>query len=120
MLYNLLSDYRPHCRRAHGLPIESLATVNRKAMQEMAKMYGLIGETQGDCSRQGFQHGSLRTQTLSSLSEELLFKAMKIAGHNSMTRPTTEIMGMTIVGLGMLSSWVPGLNRNHLNSNVNQ
>ena len=24
---NLLSDYRPHCRRAHGLPIESLATV---------------------------------------------------------------------------------------------
>ena len=36
---------------------------------------------------------------------------MKIAKYNSMTRPTTEIMGMTIVGLGMLSGGYLVLNQ---------
>ena len=78
----------------------------------MAKMYGLIGETfKGIVAVKAFNMEAYERKRFHHSAKNYYLKAMKIAKYNSMTRPTTEIMGMTIVGLGMLSGGYLVLNQ---------
>ena len=95
-----------------GYLSKALRRSNRKAMQEMAKMYGLIGETfKGIVAVKAFNMEAYERKRFHHSAKNYYLKAMKIAKYNSMTRPTTEIMGMTIVGLGMLSGGYLVLNQ---------
>ena len=83
---------------------KALRRSNRKAMQEMAAMYGLIGETfKGIVAVKTFNREAYERKRFHDSAKSYYFKAMDIAKYNSMTRPTTEIMGMTIVGLAILA-----------------
>ena len=75
-------------------------------------MYGLIGETfKGIVAVKAFNMEAYERKRFHHSAKNYYLKAMKIAKYNSMTRPTTEIMGMTIVGLGMLSGGYLVLNQ---------
>tara|TARA_B100000945_G_scaffold307763_1_gene296621 strand:+ start:5833 stop:7869 length:2037 start_codon:yes stop_codon:yes gene_type:complete len=91
---------------------KALRRSNRKAMQEMASMYGLIGETfKGIVAVKAFNMESYERKRFHHSAKRYYLKAMNIAKYNSMTRPTTEIMGMTIVGLAILAGGYLVLNQ---------
>jgi ATP-binding cassette subfamily B protein/subfamily B ATP-binding cassette protein MsbA len=95
-----------------GYLSRALKRSNRKAMQEMASMYGLIGETfKGIVAVKAFGMESYERKRFHDSAKRYYLKAMNIAKYNSMTRPTTEIMGMTVVGLAILSGGYLVLNQ---------
>ncbi|MEC9096841.1 MAG: ABC transporter ATP-binding protein [Planctomycetota bacterium] len=95
-----------------GYLSKALRRSNRKAMQEMASMYGLIGETfKGIVAVKAFNMEGYERKRFHHSAKNYYLKAMKIAKYNSMTRPTTEIMGMTIVGLAILAGGYLVLNQ---------
>ena len=95
-----------------GYLSKALRRSNRKAMQEMASMYGLIGETfKGIVAVKAFNMEGYERKRFHQSAKSYYLKAMNIAKYNSMTRPTTEIMGMTIVGLAILAGGYLVLNQ---------
>ncbi len=95
-----------------GYLSKALRRSNRKAMQEMASMYGLIGETfKGIVAVKAFNMEAYERKRFHDSAKRYYLKAMDIAKYNSMTRPTTEIMGMTIVGLAILTGGYLVLNQ---------
>ena len=91
---------------------KALRRSNRKAMQEMASMYGLIGETfKGIVAVKAYNMEAYERNRFHHSAKRYYLKAMNIAKYNSMTRPTTEIMGMTIVGLAILAGGYLVLNQ---------
>jgi len=83
---------------------KAVKRTSRRAMEEMAQLYGTLAETlQGIKIVKAFtmeRHERLR---FSRNCKEFFHKSMRIARYDSLTRPVTEIMGILIVCLAILS-----------------
>lgn len=77
---------------------------NRRAMEEMAQLYGRLAETfQAIRIVKAFTMERHERRRFHRVSKEYFRKSMKIARYDSLTRPTTEIMGVLIICLAILA-----------------
>ena len=80
-----------------------LKRTNKTAMESMASMYELIGETfRGIIAVKTFNSEDYECKRFHQSTKTYYQNMMRIARFNSMTRPTTEIAGMAIVGLAVI------------------
>ena len=91
-----------------GIAISALAKAikraSKRAMEEMSNLYKVLSESFGNIEVvKGYTMEEHEQKRFHETAEEYYHKSMRIAFFNSLSRPTTEILGMTIVGLGMLS-----------------
>jgi ATP-binding cassette subfamily B protein/subfamily B ATP-binding cassette protein MsbA len=91
-----------------ALVIRSLALMlkraNRKAMEEMAQLYSVLGETfQGIKIVKAFTMERQERRRFHATSKTYFEKAMKIGWYDAWTRPMTEILGIFIICLAMLA-----------------
>ncbi|MGQ9574865.1 MAG: ABC transporter ATP-binding protein [Thermoguttaceae bacterium] len=77
---------------------------NRRAMEEMAQLYGRLAETfQAIRIVKAFTMERHERRRFHRVSKEYFRKSMKIARYDSLTRPTIEIMGVLIICLAILA-----------------
>ncbi len=77
---------------------------NRRAMEEMAQLYNTLAETfQGIKIVKAFTTERQERRRFFRNCKEFFRKSMRIARYDSLTRPMTEIMGILIVSLALLS-----------------
>jgi subfamily B ATP-binding cassette protein MsbA len=82
----------------------SLKRANRKAMEEMSQIYSILEETfQGIKVVKAFTMERSERWRFHAVSKKYLRKAMRIARYDSLTRPVTEVMGMTTVCVALLA-----------------
>ncbi|HEV3339553.1 MAG TPA: ABC transporter ATP-binding protein [Pirellulales bacterium] len=82
----------------------SLKRANRKAMEEMSQIYNILDETfQGVKVVKAFTMERSERWRFHMVSKKYLKKAMRIARYDSLTRPVTEVMGMTTVCVALLA-----------------
>jgi subfamily B ATP-binding cassette protein MsbA len=82
----------------------SLKRANRKAMEEMSQIYNILEETfQGVKVVKAFTMERAERWRFHVVSKKYLKKAMRIARYDSLTRPVTEVMGMTTVCVALLA-----------------
>jgi ATP-binding cassette subfamily B protein/subfamily B ATP-binding cassette protein MsbA len=82
----------------------SLKRANRKAMEEMSQIYSILEETfQGVKVVKAFTMERSERWRFHMVSKKYLKKAMRIARYDSLTRPVTEVMGMTTVCVALLA-----------------
>ncbi|HWB11144.1 MAG TPA: ABC transporter ATP-binding protein [Pirellulales bacterium] len=83
---------------------KSLKKANRKAMEEMSQIYNILEETfQGIKVVKAFTMERSERWRFHAVSKKYLKKAMRIARYDSLTRPVTEVMGMTTVCVALLA-----------------
>jgi ATP-binding cassette subfamily B protein/subfamily B ATP-binding cassette protein MsbA len=77
---------------------------SRRAMEEMAQLYGTLAETfQGIKIVKAFTMERHERRRFSQNCKEFFHKSMRIAWYDSLTRPVTEVMGILVVCLAILS-----------------
>ena len=82
----------------------TLKRANRKAMEEMSQIYNILEETfQGVKVVKAFTMERSERWRFHQVSKKYLKKAMRIARYDSLTRPVTEVMGMTTVCVALLA-----------------
>jgi ATP-binding cassette, subfamily B, bacterial MsbA len=82
----------------------TLKRANRKAMEEMSQIYNILDETfQGVKVVKAFTMERSERWRFHKVSRNYLKKAMRIARYDSLTRPVTEVMGMTTVCVALLA-----------------
>ncbi|HVA47500.1 MAG TPA: ABC transporter ATP-binding protein [Pirellulales bacterium] len=83
---------------------KTLKRANRKAMEEMSQIYNILEETfQGVKVVKAFTMERSERWRFHQVSKKYLKKAMRIARYDSLTRPVTEVMGMTTVCVALLA-----------------
>lgn len=83
---------------------KTLKRANRKAMEEMSQIYNILEETfQGIKVVKAFTMERSERWRFHQVSKNYLKKAMRIARYDSLTRPVTEVMGMTTVCVALLA-----------------
>ena len=83
---------------------KAVKRASRRAMEEMAQLYGTLAETlQGIKIVKAFTMERQERRRFSRNCKEFFHKSMRIARYDSLTRPVTEIMGILIVCLAILS-----------------
>ncbi|MGH7140729.1 MAG: ABC transporter ATP-binding protein, partial [Pirellulales bacterium] len=83
---------------------KTLKRANRKAMEEMSQIYNILEETfQGIKVVKAFTMERSERWRFHQVSKKYLKKAMRIARYDSLTRPVTEVMGMTTVCVAILA-----------------
>lgn len=83
---------------------KTLKRANRKAMEEMSQIYNILEETfQGVKVVKAFTMERSERWRFHKVSKNYLKKAMRIARYDSLTRPVTEVMGMTTVCVALLA-----------------
>ncbi|MBX7164931.1 MAG: ABC transporter ATP-binding protein/permease [Pirellulales bacterium] len=81
-----------------------LKRANRKAMEEMSQLYGLLEETfQGIKVVKAFTMERYERRRFFANSKQYYFKSMKIARYDALTRPLTEVMGIATICLALLA-----------------
>jgi len=91
-----------------GLLIRGLAGMikraNRKAMEEMAQLYGVLNETfQAIKIVKAFTMERHERRRFHATSKEYFKKSMKIGWYDAWTRPITEVLGLAIICLAMVA-----------------
>ena len=91
-----------------GLLINWLAKIlkraNRRAMEEMAQLYGTLEETfQGIKVVKAFTMERQERNRFHGNSKQFYKKSMKIARYNSLSHPITEMMGIMVVCLALMT-----------------
>jgi ATP-binding cassette subfamily B protein/subfamily B ATP-binding cassette protein MsbA len=82
----------------------TLKRANRKAMEEMAQLYSVLGETfQAIKIVKAFTMERQERQRFHVTSKKYFKKSMKIGWYDAWTRPVTEILGIVIICLAMLA-----------------
>ena len=90
----------------------SLKRANRRAMEEMSQIYNILEETfQGIKVVKAFTMERSERWRFHQVSKKYLKKAMRIAHYDSLTRPMTEVMGMTTVCVALLAGAYLVLNK---------
>ena len=89
-----------------ALVIRSLARMlkraNRKAMEEMAQLYSVLGETfQGIKIVKAFTMERQERRRFHAISKTYFQKAMKIGWYDAWTRPMTEVLGLDMPSFGL-------------------
>lgn len=83
---------------------KTLKRANRKAMEEMSQIYNILEETfQGIKVVKAFTMERSERWRFHQVNKKYLKKAMRIARYDSLTRPVTEVMGMTTVCVAILA-----------------
>ncbi|HJT31066.1 MAG TPA: ABC transporter ATP-binding protein [Pirellulales bacterium] len=90
----------------------SLKRANRKAMEEMSQIYNILEETfQGIKVVKAFTMERSERWRFHLVGKKYLHKAMRIARYDSLTRPVTEVMGITTVCVALLAGAYLVLNK---------
>jgi ATP-binding cassette subfamily B protein/subfamily B ATP-binding cassette protein MsbA len=90
----------------------SIKRASRRAMEEMTQLYGVLSETfTGIKVVKAFTMERHERQRFHQTSKNYYRRAMRIAKYNSLIRPTTELMGISIICMAMLSGGYLVLNQ---------
>jgi ATP-binding cassette subfamily B protein/subfamily B ATP-binding cassette protein MsbA len=82
----------------------ALKRANRRAMEEMAQIYGLLAETlQGIKIVKAFTMERQERRRFHKSSKAYYRKAMRIAVVDAISKPTTEIIGLVMVSLALIA-----------------
>jgi len=83
---------------------KTLKRANRRAMEEMALLYNTLQETfRGIEIVKAFTMERHQRRRFHHNSKTFYKKAMRIARYNSLSRPTTEVMGILTISLALLA-----------------
>jgi len=83
---------------------KSLKRANRRAMEEMSQIYGVLEETfQGIKIVQAFTMERVERWRFHQSSKNYYRKAMRIARYDSLTHPLTELTGVVTISLAMIA-----------------
>ena len=91
---------------------QSIKRANRRAMEDMSQLYGVICETFSGiqavkaCTMEPYERGRFH-----QIAKNYFRKAMRIITYNALTRPTLEIMGMAMISLAVLAGGYLVLNQ---------
>jgi ATP-binding cassette subfamily B protein/subfamily B ATP-binding cassette protein MsbA len=81
-----------------------LKRANRKAMEEMSQLYSVLDESlRGVKVVKAFTTERHERKRIHHQSKKYFHKALRIAGYDSLTHPLTEMMGMLMISLALLS-----------------
>lgn len=90
----------------------SIKRANRRVMEEISQLYGVLTETfNGIQTVQAYTLEQNERNKFYRVSKECLKKAMKIAFYGSLTKPITEVMGIAVISLALLSGAYLTLNQ---------
>jgi len=83
---------------------KSIKRANRRAMEEMSQIYQHLTETfVGIQVVKAFNMERQERAEFHKTGKEYVSKSMRIAFYNSLTKPATEVMGIGIIAVAMLS-----------------
>lgn len=83
---------------------KALKRANRRAMEEMSQLYGVLEETfQGIKAVKAFTMEQFERRRFHQISKKYFQKAMKIARYDALTRPLTEVLGVITICLALLA-----------------
>ncbi len=83
---------------------KALKRANRKAMEEMSQLYGVLEETfQGIKVVKAFTMERHERRRFHENSKKYYKKALKIARYDALTRPLTELMGIASICMAILA-----------------
>ena len=90
----------------------AIKQANRRAMEEMSQLYGVLDESfSGIRAVKSFTMESYERGRFHRTAKQYFQRSMRIMTFNSLTRPTTEIMGMVIICLALVSGGYLVLNQ---------
>ena len=90
----------------------AIKKANRRAMEEMSQLYGVLDESfSGIMAVKSFTMEGYERRRFHRTAKEYYRRAMRIMTFNSLTRPTTEMMGMIIVSMALVSGGYLVLNQ---------
>lgn len=91
---------------------QSIKRANRRALEEMAGLYTMIFETfNGIQVVKAFTMERYERNRFHQTAKQYYRKSMKIAFYNSFIKPSTEILGMGVISLAILSGGYLVLNQ---------
>ncbi len=87
-----------------GWLAKALKRANRKAMEEMSQLYGVLEETfQGIKVVKAFTMERYERRRFHENSKKYYKKALKIARYDALSRPLTEIMGIASICMAIMA-----------------
>ena len=90
----------------------AIRRASRRAMEEMSQLYGVLSETfSGIQIVQAFTMEQFERQRFHQTAKNYYHRAMRIVKYNALIRPTTELMGISIICLAMLAGGYLVLNQ---------
>jgi len=91
---------------------KALKRANRRAMEEMSQMYGTLEETlQGIKVVKAFTMEPTEKRRFRHTSRNFFFRSLRIARYDALTRPLTELIGVTTIALALLAGAYLTINR---------
>ncbi len=83
---------------------KALKRANRRVMEEMSEMYGILDETfQGIKVVKGFTMERYERRRFHQNNKEYYRKSMRIGWYDALTRPLTELLGIGTICTGLLA-----------------
>lgn len=83
---------------------KSIKRANRRAMEEMAQLYGNFSEAfSGVMTVKAFTMEQYERTRFHYSAKEFFRKAMKIVFYNSLTKPITEVLGIGVISLALVA-----------------
>jgi ATP-binding cassette, subfamily B, bacterial MsbA len=83
---------------------KALKRANRRAMEEMSAIYGLLEETfQGIKVVKAFTMESSERSRFHANGKKFFRRSMRIVRYDSLTRPLMEVLGLLTIGLALLA-----------------
>ncbi|MCA9210323.1 MAG: hypothetical protein KDA55_18315, partial [Planctomycetales bacterium] len=90
----------------------SIKRANRKAMEEMATMYGHLSESFHSIQVvQAYTMEAGERNRFHQTAKKLYAKSMKIVTYAALTKPATELMGLTVISMAILAGGYLVLNQ---------
>ncbi|MDE0734274.1 MAG: ABC transporter transmembrane domain-containing protein, partial [Pirellulaceae bacterium] len=90
----------------------SIKRASRRALEEMTHLYGVLSETfSGIQVVKAFTTEQAEQQRFDETARNYYRRSMRIVKYNSLIRPTTELMGISIICLAMLAGGYLVLNQ---------
>jgi subfamily B ATP-binding cassette protein MsbA len=87
-----------------NLLAKSVKRANRRAMDKMADLYGILCESlSGIQAVKAFTMERAERRRFHHAAKEYMRKQLRIAFYNSFTKPSTELMSIGVVGLAILA-----------------
>jgi ATP-binding cassette subfamily B protein/subfamily B ATP-binding cassette protein MsbA len=83
---------------------KSLKRANRRAMEEMSELYGILSETfSGIKVVKAFTMEPYERRRFHQKTKDYFRKSMRIARYNALVRPVTEFMGISMISLAIIA-----------------
>ncbi|MEZ6117449.1 MAG: ABC transporter ATP-binding protein [Pirellulaceae bacterium] len=90
----------------------SIKRANRRILEEISQLYGVLSETfNGIQTVQAYTLESHERKRFHEVSKECFHKAMRISFYSALTKPITEVMGISMISLALLAGAYLTLNQ---------